>query len=561
MGPGVKVTTVLPLKETFREYVVEVVRELSPYFPDITARWRERINSEANLDARTLATLERITIACSAEYFAYRDFHGFLENLHYFGTRLAKLQVDTRFVHHALEVYEEMCEPYLSSLFPEDDVQAMTALEMASSVAFTCVSGAYFDTRTRENNCLLTILDVELAEMELAPMLQRVLEITCESFEAIVGSVLLREPDTDLLRVEATVGMDEQLRGEFSIELGQGFAGHIARSGEPEMIMDAKRDERILYPGLRVATAVWGVPLKYDNKTIGVIVIGFNKPYEWLPTERELLRAIADRSALAIHRARITQALRERETRIAELSAHLLRVQEDERKRISRELHDETGQGLMVIRLYLGMLARALKSKAAKGKVEETIEVVDRTVEGIRRIIGHLSPLSLQELGLFAAVRKEARDLELNRGIKTRVAIDDEVGRLGAETETAIYRIVQEALHNIAKHAHAQNATITMTREGANIRLAVEDDGVGIFPKSNFRGNSFGLAGIKERVGMLGGEVRVSSMKGKGTRVELTVPATEPTTTARLGLRPHYMDLNDVSEKGTNHAEDKMSTH
>jgi signal transduction histidine kinase len=561
MGPGVDVTTVLPLKETFREYVVEVVRELSPYFPDITARWRERITRETNLDARTIATLERITIACSAEYFAYRDFHGFLENLNYFGTRLAKLQVDTRIIHGALETYEELCEPYLSSLFPDNDVQAMTALEMASSVAFTSVSGAYFDTRTRESNCLLSVLDVELGEMDLTPMLQRVLEITCTTFEAIVGSILLRDPEPDLLRVEATVGMDENLRGEFPIDLAQGFAEQITRTGEPDMVMDARHDERILHSGLRLAKAVWGMPLKYDGKTIGVMVIGFDKPYEWLPTERELLRAIADRSALAIHRARITQALRERETRIAELSAHLLRVQEEERKRISRELHDETGQGLMVIRLYLGMLAKALKSKAAKAKVDETLEVVDRTVEGIRRIIGHLSPLSLQELGLFAAVRKEAHNLELNRGVKVRVAIDDNVGRLSAETETAIYRIVQEALHNIAKHANAKNADITMTREDDRIRLLVEDDGVGIFPKSNFRGNSFGLAGIKERVGMLGGDVRVSSSKGKGTRVELTVPATEPTGHARLGLRPQYMDLNEVNEKGATNAENKMPTH
>src|SRR5207248_5946143 len=94
----------------------------------------------------------------------------------------------------------------------------------------------------------------------------------------------------------------------------------------------------------RAASTLWGMPLNANGEIIGVLVVGFTKPYEWLPTEREMMRAIADRSALAIDRRRMIEALREREVRIAELSGHLLRVQEDERKRISRELHDETGQ-------------------------------------------------------------------------------------------------------------------------------------------------------------------------------------------------------------------------
>ena len=259
------------------------------------------------------------------------------------------------------------------------------------------------------------------------------------------------------------------------------------------------------------------------------IASGEYRDGEWLPTERELMRAIGDRTALAIERARMTDALREREQRIAELSGHLLRVQEEERKRISRELHDETGQALMVIRLYLGMMETGVTAKNIRGKIRETVDVVDRTIEGIRRIIGKLSPLVLQELGLVAAVRKEAKDFARNTGVKARVLISEDVGRLAPGTEQAIYRVVQEALHNVAKHAHARNVTVQVERVDELVHVSVEDDGVGIQARSSSRDQSFGLAGIKERIAMLGGISRVISAKGTGTRIEISVPAGEAT--------------------------------
>src|SRR5205823_11985323 len=135
-------------------------------------------------------------------------------------------------------------------------------------------------------------------------------------------------------------------------ELGKGCCGSLLETGEPEMILDAGNDPRILHHELNErATSLWGVPLKSANRVIGAMILGFARPYEWLPNERDLMRAIADRTVMAIERAQMTDELRAREARIAELSAHLLAAQEDERKRISRELHDETGQSLMVIRL------------------------------------------------------------------------------------------------------------------------------------------------------------------------------------------------------------------
>lgn len=522
-------TAVPPFKESSRELIVEVARALEPYFPDITNHWREKLVAEFGFDGRTLAALERVTLAAGCSYFCHDDFPGFQENLQYFGTRLSKLQVDTRAVARSLELYQLSCDPYLSGLFPEREAEAKAALEMLSSVSFVIVSGAYFDAKTLESQALLSILDAELAAGDLTMLLNKVLDITTRTFQASLGALLLRDGECEALKVSASVGLQVKLPADFRIATGTGFAGKIAAIGEPSMILDTSTEGDPFAPIVRTrAKSLWGVPLKADGQTIGVLVIGFHKPYEWLPTERDLMRAIGDRTALAIERARMTDALREREQKIAELSAHLLRVQEEERKRISRELHDETGQALMVIRLYLGMMESSITARSARAKIRETVDVVDRTIEGIRRIIGKLSPLVLQELGLVAAIRKEAKLLAKTTGVKTRVLISEDVGRLAPGAEQAIYRVVQEALHNVGKHARARNVMVQVMREDEQVHVVVEDDGIGIQGRPNARNQSFGLAGMKERIAVLGGISRVISAKGKGTRIEITVPAGEP---------------------------------
>ncbi|MFB3917004.1 MAG: GAF domain-containing protein [Terriglobales bacterium] len=531
----------LPIKQSSRAQIIEIARVLRPSLPDMTLAWRRKMAEEFAFDERVLAVLEKLNIATGCRFFLADDFNGFFENLTYYGTRLAKLQVDTRAVARSLEFSLALCEPYLSSLGEERQAEARAALEMVSSAAFVTVSGAYFDTQKRESGALLALLDAELSALNLQALLQRVLETTTAAFNATLGLVLLRDPENDLLHVEAHYGFDEVFDKELSINLGQGFSGRIAQTGEPDILPDLAHSNGVLNPYLRArARSLWGVPLKHGEKVIGVLLIGFGRPYEWLPTERELMRAIADRSALAIDRARITDALREREARIAELSGHLLKAQEDERKRISRELHDETGQALMVIRLYLGMLESTLSGRSAKSKVRETVSVVDRTIEGIRRIIGRLSPLLLQELGLVAAIRKEAKDLAKGTGVKARVAISENVGRLGPDIEAALYRVVQEALHNVAKHAQAKLVNIQMTRINGSVQLLVEDDGVGMsLARSSARaGQTFGLAGMRERLAILGGTLRVTSSKGHGTRLEITVPA-EPAGMESLRLAMH----------------------
>src|SRR5260370_20468907 len=139
---------------------------------------RYNIGDEYGLDGRTLAALERLTLAAACSYFRHEDFPGFQENLQYFGVRLSKLQMDTRAVARSLELYLLSCDPYLAGLFPGREAEARAALEMLSQVSFVIVSGAYFDAQTLELQSLLSILDAELAAGDRRMPLQTAFDIT-----------------------------------------------------------------------------------------------------------------------------------------------------------------------------------------------------------------------------------------------------------------------------------------------------------------------------------------------------------------------------------------------
>lgn len=227
----------------------------------------------------------------------------------------------------------------------------------------------------------------------------------------------------------------------------------------------------------------------------------------------------------------------------AELSRQLLQAQEEERRRISGELHDETGQSLMVLRFQLEMLAGDIKNAETLTKIREAIEVLDRTIEGLRRTIARLSPRVLEELGLVTAIRRQAQTLAKHTGIKPHLELPEQLAPLDHDIEVALYRSVQEALNNLAKHSHATNFTVRLGRAGSRVSLQIEDDGTGFSPRSaHTRG--FGLTGMRERAAALGGSMKIHSERGKGTQIQLLLPWTgngtrkkEDEHTASRGLR------------------------
>jgi two-component system, NarL family, sensor histidine kinase UhpB len=206
---------------------------------------------------------------------------------------------------------------------------------------------------------------------------------------------------------------------------------------------------------------------------------------------------------------------------IPELSRQLLQAQEEERGRISRELHDETGQGLMVLRFQLEMLLSESKSHDQHSRIQDSLDLLDRTIEGLRRTIARLSPRVLEELGLITAIRRQAQLLTKHTGMQPHLDLPANAGPLGHDLEVALYRSVQEALQNIAKHSRARNFTVRLVLTRHRISLTIEDDGVGFVPRAA-RQKGFGLTGMRERATALGGSVTIHSRPEEGTRLRIT---------------------------------------
>ena len=207
-----------------------------------------------------------------------------------------------------------------------------------------------------------------------------------------------------------------------------------------------------------------------------------------------------------------------------ELSRQLLKAQEEERRRISRELHDETGQALMVLRFHLEMLAGDAPGDEQRSKIQEALELLDRTIEGLRRTIARLSPRVLEEFGLIAAIRRQVQQLAKRTGIRPRLNLPEEVAGLNHDLEVTLYRSVQEALHNVAKHSQASHLIVRLMPSANKITLHIEDDGIGFSTRAAHQ-RGFGLTGMRERAAALGGSMRVRSEAGKGTQIRIVLPA------------------------------------
>ncbi len=229
-------------------------------------------------------------------------------------------------------------------------------------------------------------------------------------------------------------------------------------------------------------------------------------------------------------RKHFEESLRESETRLHFLSSKLLVTQEEERRRISMELHDDFGQNLAALKLQMLSMARQLSARQTHLKEEchNALAFIDRIIAGIRRLSRALSPSVIQDLKLCGTIQWMLRDFQKYAAIETHLKMDDVDPLFSSDQQITIYRILQEALHNIHKHAGARSVALTIKRSARHVRIQIRDDGRGFDVdralNRHVADRGLGLAALEERSHMLGGELAIISTEGNGTCVDLTIP-------------------------------------
>lgn len=371
------------------------------------------------------------------------------------------------------------------------------------------------------------ITAIVTASLDLERILNDALEKVLEVTDNEAGLIFVLDPSARELALVASRGVaEESVRGLDRLKLGEGFCGRVAMSGEAMIVQDASQDPWLT--GLAVQQeGLYGqviTPLKSKDQVQGVLAVATRRSRQFLPHDVDFITAIGNQIGVAIENARLYENLR--------FYVHeITRAQENERKRIARELHDETIQMLIFISRRLEVLATLPEQSpgTVKPHLESLRESIGDTLRDLRRFVQYLRPPTLDHLGLVAALEGLTDDLEVQNGIEAEVSVTGTVRRLAPEdTELVLFRIAQEALNNVRRHSGASRVMVQVAFCPDRVRMVIEDDGHGFYVPERtsdlVSAGKLGLVGMHERTRTLGGTLTVQSEPEQGTVVVVDVP-------------------------------------
>lgn len=391
------------------------------------------------------------------------------------------------------------------------------------------------------------------ATLDLDTLLESALQTILNSIPRMqAGMILLRPRHNGSLEVMAQSGC-EVPTGSAGDELPlvceqlRCLGDQVAESGVPAMQCDDRQIYALDDPTGRLTAGhddrpdlegrIVGMPLFLNDTVRGSLVLGVQSGARPL-TRRDLslLGTVAGQMGMAIEKATLYEEVQEREALRAELYRRIVSAQERERQRIARELHDGTGQVLTGLGLGLKAAAEAATEnpELASRQLTELKDLSARALQELRELIADLRPSVLDDMGLVPALKSQVQEFSQRAGVEASLMVDGQRRRLQPEIETVLFRITQEALTNVAKHAGAEHAMVRLIFDEESVQLIVTDDGHGFDPKKALRAEgaqrrAWGLLGMQERVALVGGACEIVSKSGVGSTVRVAVPTTVET--------------------------------
>ena len=399
-----------------------------------------------------------------------------------------------------------------------DEDEELTHL-LAAQAAVAIENARLYESSTRWLRQVETLNEIGNAlasELELEPLLGLVARRLQELVDAKL--VLIALPEAGTLRVAAAEGEGAFGVAGMALALAGSKSGRVLERGRSERVDSVLDDPEVDQQAARrlgVHSALY-VPLVARGRTIGVVIAHDKQgpTPAFSEDDLRLAESLAARAAIAVD-------LSERVSR--DSVRRVIEAQELERARLARELHDETGQALTSILLGLKPLEQTAGTEDAHEAVASLRELVVGTLQSVRRLAVELRPSALDDFGLVTAVERLTESFREQSGL--RVDLETNLGdeRLPSEAETTLYRVIQEALTNVVKHAGAERVSILLQRKDGAVVAVVEDDGAGFDPGST-REDALGLAGMRERVSLVGGRLQIETAPGAGTTLVAEVP-------------------------------------
>ena len=416
-----------------------------------------------------------------------------------------------------------------------DEAQVLSAI---GNVAAVALDNAWLyaaeQERRKQLEAVRSVAAEITRELDLPALLRLIAERAAELVGTHTATVWLWDEEAECLIPQVGLGHEAWILAG-RVKLGEGVAGVAAERQQGLVVNDYRAWVQELPPALEQTqiTAVLAEPLLYHHQLLGIIAVDNEETgRSFTEEDRKLLALFATHIAIALANAKLFGEVRANQERLQSLSRRLVEVQETERRHLARELHDEIGQALTGLKLILGMGMPAVADPAAPGLADAQALIADLLAR-VRELSLELRPAMLDDLGLLPALVWYFERYRSRTGVRVVLKHAGLEGRrFHAEVETAAYRIVQEALTNVARHAGVREATVRLWVQEDCLGAQIEDRGKGFDPNAASRTQiSGGITGMRERAELLGGRLTVESSQGCGTLVAVEFPLSASTAT------------------------------